>query len=502
VGRLSIAWLALALVVTGCGSPELWTRWRAERLLWHAKRYESRARNAAPHSGDAATERALHALAQVSERYPARRWVPKAAAGDTLARDIARVSGEARLLSGGLEVRREHYAVAVGLFDRVARDYGPVWPTAFEARLAMADAIELSGDTLGAIPAWEAAARLGRVMDPDSAIVSERSFAAAGRVLAFHRDTRHNASADSLVAVMTEATDRELSVHARDSLAAPLWIHRAVLHATRGTPTGDSIARSSLFRALSHRFGAPYWRAAMLALGEDDLGAGSLDSAVVWARRAAAISSPVELADAIDLETRAWERAGALDSAAAALDRLAGTRHLPLGVGTLARYREALLLDQAGNWELARSAYHSVIASDPISPSAFDSMERLVRHHAGNEPEMAEHEAEQGFDLIRRTLDTVRDPEVRARARLTQARILAMTGDDQGALEAYVSLWTDAPRLPEGETAGFEGAELAAHLKDRDRAVSLYDALALGAATEISRERARKAAQGLTSPTR
>jgi tetratricopeptide (TPR) repeat protein len=502
MGRLSVVWIALVLLIPGCGSNELWIRWRAERLLWRATRFESRARNADPASASAATDRALRALAQVSERYPARRWVPRAARGDTLARDIARVSGQAGLLAGGLEVRRERYPAAVAIFDRVARDYEPVWPTAFEARLAMADAIEISGDTLGAIPAWEAAARLGRVVDPDSDRVSERSFAAAARVLAFHRDARRSASADSLVATLTEATDRELSVHARDSLAAPLWIQRAMLHATRGTTKSDSIARSSLFRALTHRFGAPFAREAMMALGEDDLEDGAPDSAIVWARRAEAISVPWELGEAIDLETRGWEASGQLDSAAVALDRLAGTRHLPVGVGTLARYREALLLEQTGKWELARTAYHSVIASDPISPHSFDAMERLVRHHAGVEPDMAEGEARWGFDQIRRTLDTVRDPGVRARARLAQARMLAMIGDSQGALDAYQSLWNDAPGLPEGVTAAFEAAELAAHLNDRGRAVSLLEELALRATTEIDRDRARKAAQALVSPTR
>jgi tetratricopeptide (TPR) repeat protein len=352
---------------------------------------------------------------------------------------------------------------------------------------------------LAALGAWESAARLGRVVDPDSARVSLRTYAAAGRVLAFHRDAGHAVSVDSLVSAMVDATDRALAAHAIDSLAAPLWIRRAEIYARRGTARDDELARVSLFRALSHRFAAPFAREAMLALGADDLDDGALDSAVVWARRAAVISSPAEIEDAIDLETRAWLRAGELDSAAAALDRLAETRHMPLGVATLARYREALVLEQSGKWDLARTAYHSVIASDPISPSSFDAMERLVHHHAGIEPELAEEEAHWGLDHVRRTLDTVRDPGVRARARLTEARLLDLIGDDRGALDAYQSLWSDAPGLPDGETAGFEAAALATHLNDRGRAVSLYQALAQRAATEAARERARKAARELAT---
>lgn len=499
MGRLSVTLIATALLVSGCGPSELWTRWRAERAFWHARRFESRARNAAPDAAGAATERALRALAPVTAGFPARRWVPRATAGDTLARDIARISGQAMLLAGGLEARRGRLDTALGVFDRAARDYAPIWPIAFEARLAGAEAIETAGDTLGALGMWETAARLGRVVDPDSARVSLRTYAAASRVLAFQRDAGHAFSADSLVSAMLDATDRALAAHATDSLATPLWIRRAGLYATRGTARDDELARASLFRALSHRFAAPFAREAMMALAADDLDDGALDSAVVWARRAEERSSPAEIEEPIDLETRAWLRAGELDSAAAALDRLADTRHLPFGVGTLARYREAILLEQAGKWELARTAYHTVIASDPISPSSFDSMERLVRHHAGREPELAEEEAHWGLDHVRRTLDTVRDPGVRARARLTQARLLEMIGDDQGALEAYQSLWSDAPGLPDGETAGFEAAALAAHLNDRGRAVSLYQALVERAATEAARERARKAARELAA---
>jgi hypothetical protein len=501
MGRLSI-WMAVVLLVAGCGPTELWIRWRAERALWHARRFESRARNAAPEAAGPVIERALRALAPVTEEFPARRWVARATTGDTLARDIARLSGEAALLSGGLEARRGRLDAALPVFDRVARDYAPVWPLAFDARIAAAEAIEATGDTLGAIGSWESAARLGRVVDPDSARVSQRVYAAAGRVLAFHHASGHTASTDSLLTAMVDATDRALAIHARDSLAAPLWIRRAALYAGRGTARDDEIARVSLFRALAHRYAAPFAREAMMALAEDDLEGGALDSAVVWARQAAELSSSLEIEDAIDLETRAWINAGQLDSAAAALDRLAETRHLPFGVGTFARYREAVLLEQNGKWELARTAYHSVIASDPISPRSFDAMERLVRHHAGREPELAEEEAHSGLDHVRRTLDTVRDPGVRARARLTQARILDLIGDDQGALDAYQSLWAEAPALPDGEKAGFEGAALAAHLNDRGRAVSLYEALAQRAATGTARDSARRAARALASPTR
>ena len=501
MGRLSVGLIAALLVATGCGPTELWIRWRAERALWHARRFESRARNAAPDAAGRATERALRALTPVIEGFPARRWVPRAAAGDMLARDIARISGEAAVRAAGLEAGRGDLEAALTRLERVARDYAPVWPLAFDARIAAAEAIEAAGDTLGAVPAWESAARLGRVVDPDSAGVSQRAYAAAGRVLAFHRDRGHAVAVDSLLSVMVGATDRALALHARDSLTAPLWIRRAGLYAMRGTPRDGEIARASLFRALADRFAAPFAREAMLALGEDDLADGRLDSAVVWARQAGDRSSPLEIERAIDLETRAWLAGGQLDSAAAAFDRLAETRHLPFGVGTLARYREATLLEQSGKWELARTAYHSVIASDPISPSSFDSMERLVRHHAGREPELAEEEAHWGLDHIRRTLDTVRDPGVRARARLTQARLLELMGDDQGSLDAYQSLWADAPGLAEGETAAFEGASLASHLNDRARAVSLYEALARRAATPAARDSARRAARTLGSAT-
>jgi hypothetical protein len=122
-------------------------------------------------------------------------------------------------------------------------------------------------------------------------------------------------------------------------------------------------------------------------------------------------------------------------------------------------------------------------------------MERLVRDHVRRgEPEFAEEEARRGLDLVDRTLATVRDPEVRTRARLTRGRLLALMGDDRGALEEFESLWRDAPGSPEGGEAGLEAAALADHLNDRARAVSLYEAIAMRAPAPATRDSARRAA--------
>ncbi|MFI5369998.1 MAG: tetratricopeptide repeat protein [Candidatus Eisenbacteria bacterium] len=495
--RMVPALAALVLLVSGCGKGELWTRWRAERALWKAHRLETRILSNPMDS--TRVDRVMRAYRRVTVTFPATRWVPRwTTSGDSLARDIAQVSGKAMLHMGDLEARRGRLDAAREVYDEAAVAYGPVWPIAFESRIALAEALEAADDSAAAVTDWESAARLGRVVDPDSLAISERTFAVAQRVMSFHRDAGRITSADSLRDAMVGAIDQALHARADDSLAVQLWIRRAEVLVGRGRPSDLAEASTSLYRALGDPLGGASARDAMLALGETWLAAGVTDSAVSWARHAEEHSAPFELEAAVDLEARAWIAAGRTDSAAAALDRLADTRHLPVGVSTRARYREAVLLENAERVELARSAYHSVIASDPLSQEAFDSMERLVREHTRRgEPEFAEEEARRGLDLVDRTLATVRDPEVRARARLTRGRLLALIGDDRGAQEEFEGLWRDCPGLPEGAQAGFEAAALADHLNDRARAVSLYEAIAMRAPAPATRDSARRAVERL-----
>ena len=489
---------ALGMIVCGCGNPGLWERWRAERALWQARGEDLRARESGSEVTPARLERVRRDYVRVSDAYPPGRWVPLAARGDTLARDVARVSAAAATRAAELDAELGRGQDARRALERVAEAYSPVWPSAFEARVALGGLLDAAGDSGAALVAWEAAARDAPVVDPDSGRVCGRTFAAAHRVAGAHRAAGRRLAADSVWAAMTAAVETALCSHTGDSLAPALWIRRAEAGMERGGAEGIATARSSLRQALAERAGAPFAFEAMLGLGEVALAAGQRDSAVAWARRAADLAGPSGLEASTDLEVRAWTEAGRIDSAAASLDRLAGTRHLPAGVATVARFREGLLLERLGRWELARTAFHTVIASDALHPAAFASLERLTLHQLEQrETDLVDDEARRGLDQVDRILATVRDPDVRTRALQTRARLTGWMGDEPGALQAWEGLWRERPGTPEGVEAGFEAAALAVHLNDRVHALNLYGELARQAPRPAARDSARRAAEAL-----
>src|SRR6185436_7627885 len=84
-----------AAMLSGCGDPVLWSRWQAERAVFHAARVSGRIES----RGRSATvdERALleRRLEGIEAEFPAARWGKPPASGP--ARDVALASSRAAM---------------------------------------------------------------------------------------------------------------------------------------------------------------------------------------------------------------------------------------------------------------------------------------------------------------------------------------------------------------------------------------------------------------------
>ena len=141
-------WPALLLLllpfVAGCGDPDLWARWRAERALWDAHRQADRVllRPDGPAREDWAL---LEGRFQAAvDEFPAERWVPLAGSNGP-ARDVAAASGDAALVLGELSARQGRDAQAVERWRRVIEQYAPLPEVVLEARRAEAQALARLG---------------------------------------------------------------------------------------------------------------------------------------------------------------------------------------------------------------------------------------------------------------------------------------------------------------------------------------------------------------------
>jgi tetratricopeptide (TPR) repeat protein len=477
----------VAVLATGCGSGGLWARWRAERDLWRAVHATSGIVGDS-HASPAELAHAAGLFQRVVERWPAEVWVPRAGA-DSLAADVARVSGRAAIRSADLSWRTGDHARAGAAFDLVERTWAPVWPVPLEAGLAHAAAAARGGDSAAACDLRARVAAHYPSIGPDGRLAPGVLDAARGVAEEFRR-AGQDARADSASRAFARTLEAALADGPAREAAPQLWLALAQTREASG-PAGRAGARVALAHVLRDPLAADLAGDARLALARLALADGDRVHAVALARQAREALPWDRGLDAVAVEASAWEQAGERDSALLAYGRSIDEHWAPDRELTRARAERARLFEDAGRWEEARGELHALIAGDPLSAWAFQSMRQLVSHPLQrNELELAQLEVAWCVDRLNRTLATVLDPGVLLAARRTKADVLLAVGADQRAVAALEDLWRQHPGTPDGVWAAFKAAELAERQDDRATAERMYREVAAGATAGADRREA------------
>jgi tetratricopeptide (TPR) repeat protein len=485
--------LAMAgLVLAGCGDPDLWARYRAERGFWRARRLIDRvqlnpgAATAADYAPAAAAFRA------VTAGFPAAEWASPGRSRAPLARDVATIVGRAAIALARVDEMQGRLDAALAGYVRAQADFAAMRPVALEAALARAAAFERAGRDSAATEVYAEIAGQFPMIDPESGASILPVMDAPLRVARDQARAGRVAAADSTLWGAERRFTSELG-HQRGRAPAPdLWVRLAKARMARGRTEG---ALEALRGALSEPVSGADAAEMVLTLAEYCVEGGRPDSAFAytdWAERA--FGDPIR-AQSMVLAARAWERRGSPDSAVAAWGRFLDAYPGAVSAGSVARFQRGRLLEQLGRWEQARSEYRTLMVLNPTHELAFDALRRMVGWHASHgEKELARIEGRRGLEALDRLIVTHRDERVLQLARLTRADLLVAIEDWVPACGALAEVWDRYGDSPLGARAGLLAADLAERrLHDTARAAQLYRDLAERARGDAERLQARDA---------
>ena len=497
--RTVAASLLLLPLIAGCGDPNLWARWRAERALWDAHRQADRVllRPGGPAGADwALLERRFQAAL---DEFPAKRWVPLAGSAGP-ARDVAAASGDAALVLGELSARQGRDEQAVERWRQVIRQYAPLPEVVLEARRAQAQA-------LGRLGRHEEKLIVLRAVVDSTPLVDTRTRQLRTTVLTTTRQLARelqDMGRDAEAAEVLRGAEQRFSESLRRpgtpdraSLAVALSDVRAALGDTPGSLAAlrDALSLASASQRSTR----------LLALAEQALTLGAPDSVFAYAGWAATLNGSRQVAaPAMLLVARAFEARGQVDSSLAAYDTLF-ERFSSLGpFEAETRYRRGLLLEKSGRWELARGEFRTLAASLPSHPLAFQGLRRVVQHHLDRgEFDLARVEGDATLGNLSRLLLNNHDPLVQREARGVSAEVLLALGRMAMAESSLVDLWQRFPGDSATEDAALRSARIAQHLPGgADRARELFDELRRTAGNATVRQAADAAFTESEAPRR
>ena len=474
-----VACALLLIGVAGCGNGgALWARYRAERDFWHARRLVQRMQIEPQLATDADFGRALVSFRQIATSFPAARWATPEALRDPVARDVATLSGDAVIAVGQLEEMRGDHAAGLAEYERAGREYHAVVPVALRAAIAHAVAMERV-DPARAVDEYAAIARDFPLLDPYSGAVLIPVLDAGFRVAADRRQRGQVGAGDSTLAAI-ERRALEATASARHGrTAAELWVRISQARAGRSGAEPDP-ALDALRRALDEAGQSDLAPRILLSMGQISLAAGRPDSALAYARRGFDVAAMPTRGELGLFAGRVWEQRGRADSALAHYAWLSKALPTTSDAGLEAQLRHARLLEETGQWELARGELRALAASAPAHPAAIAALETIVGHHLKRgENDIAEVESRSALEQLDRLIATYRDEDVLFRARVSRAGMLLAVGRYDAALPALSEVWERYPRTPQGTQAGVVAAQLAeSKLNDRARALQLYRDLA------------------------
>jgi tetratricopeptide (TPR) repeat protein len=492
------ALLALALLaLAGCGDPTLWARYRAERAFWHARRLVERVqvnpRLVKPRDLDQATA----AFRRIADDFPPSIWAGADRIRDPRARDVAMISGDARLAVGRLEEVRGNPAQAIGVYRRTSEDFSAVAPIRLKALLAEAGARERLEGPYASTFIYAEITRVIPLVDPLTGEAVKPALEAPLRVASDLVARGQHAEADSVLGAGESRLLAEAERRRGQTSAPELWTGVARIRAARGRPDQLDPTLEALRQALGEPAAKSIRSSLVLNLAEYCLQGHRPDSALVYARWAETGFDRATRANALALQGRIWEQVD-VDSALAVygryIDAFPGDDQ-----GLMVRFRRAQLYEGQGRWEEGRAELRSLVTLNPTHELAFQASERIVDHHLrAGEKDLARIEAQRAVENYDHMLSTVQDSETLMRIRQVKARMLLAVGDWRGAYAALTDLWGRYGKLDLGVSAGFSAAEVAEReLNDKTRARQLYEELAARGPRPADQERARRELQRL-----
>ncbi len=459
------------LVLTGCGDQALWTRWRAERDLWHARRDVDRLQLNPRLATDRDYARVERRFAIIAERYPASRW--GRAGQSPAAFDVGLVSGRAAIAAARIEELRGRLPAALESYARIERDYPGVFPVALEATVARARLLGRTGREREALEAWARVASGFPLVDAASGEAFLPVPDAALRVANARRAAGDPAGADSVLAVSERRIEKELMRQHGKRAAPDLWTRLSDTRAARGhwEESLDAL-RAALSDTASNRV-APW---IVLGLARRSLEAGRPDSALAYTSWAERGFDEIVRPGAILLSARVWEARGTTDSALVAYQRFLDAYSDAPNASAEAMFRRGVLFEGQGRWEQARTEFRALAAVQPTDSLSLEGLTRIVRHHAERgERDVAAREGKRALETLDQMMAAQRDETVQANVRRTRADILVAMGDAAAAYDALVDLWRRYPATAIGIGSALRGADLAENqLNDRNRAIMLY----------------------------
>jgi hypothetical protein len=190
---------ATLLAVTGCGDPELWVRYQAERSFWRATRQLERIQLNPQVANPAEFDGAAASFRGIIRDYPAARWATPERVRSPYGRDIATLSGRAALAIAHLEQLRGHVDAALTSYAQAQNEFSAVRPVALEAALARGAILDQTGRGPEATQVYLGIIGQFPMVDPESGESVIAVMDAPLRVARDYARAGHTAASDSML---------------------------------------------------------------------------------------------------------------------------------------------------------------------------------------------------------------------------------------------------------------------------------------------------------------
>ncbi|HET6348297.1 MAG TPA: tetratricopeptide repeat protein [Candidatus Krumholzibacteria bacterium] len=372
------------LLVTGCTThDDLRTRYRLERMLWHAQFFERRIRTAFFAAGESAVHQAIAAYQSMVAADPLRDGAPSGWDPDII-NDIARLEVQARIALAQLYVTNQRYADAGSIYDETVRLGSTNFKDLLDTRVGAARRSPVMVDPRDAM---EQCAPLFRDVDR-----SDVFWAGDGAIRESFLNiplARARLETEERAADAAESVDAAIDFYTRVQRTWPGlsvdW--QARLANVQLLMLRDEWAGAA--RELEVILSAPGLRTLTLSnlefvLGEiygfrlNDPAAARRHFESVRARDARSAAAYAAEYDTAVLDLAGGDEAAAMTS----LRKLETTAGVPAAVASRAMFTRGHILDGRGQWDDAYAMYRRLGQLYPFTNAALEAPLVVTRHYA------------------------------------------------------------------------------------------------------------------------